>query len=372
MHLVPDRYLRALCVTLVGLIWWLDHVTPEYFVPASLYTVPASLSAFGRSARFTVGIVVAALSLNLLEGYLEGQGRNFNLEVDLGRGAAGLAVVIVGFLSVRLQGAGQVKALNASLQEQVAARKRTEMTLQRAQEFARVNRIMMMGEMTASIAHEVNQPLTGIVSNAGTSLRYLTASEPQLDAAREHLELVVRDGRRAADIVTRVRNLAQRAPLTKSPVDLNETIAEVLTLAQEELNRRSTRVSLELADDLPPIPGIRVRLQQVMLNLILNAVEAMHDLEDREPAIVVATGLDGVDFEFVEVRDCGPGLTPEAALRLFEPFYTTKAEGMGMGLAISRLIVEGHGGELRVFTNVPQGAVFRMTLPIKDLDSESG
>ncbi len=109
-----------------------------------------------------------------------------------------------------------------------------------------------------------------------------------------------------------------------------------------------------------------------MLNLILNAVEAMRDLEDHEPAVVVATGLAGADFEFVEVRDCGPGLTPEAALRLFEPFYTTKAEGMGMGLAISRLIVEGHGGELRVFTNVPQGAVFRMTLPIKDPDAASG
>lgn len=262
----------------------------------------------------------------------------------------------------------QLQAANAKLQEQIAARKRTEGVLQQAQEFARANRVMLMGEMTASIAHEINQPLTGIISNAGTSLRYLTASHPDLDAAKQYLDLIVRDGRRAADVINRVRGLARRAPPTKTTVDLNDAVAEVISLAQVQLDRHRTRLRLELLGDLPWIPADRVQLQQIVLNLIINAAEAMNEMKDREPTIVIASGLTGTEQVFVEVRDCGPGLKVDDEDRIFSSFYTTKPNGMGMGLSISRLIAEGHGGELRAFPNVPSGAVFRLTLPLKDTD----
>ena len=264
----------------------------------------------------------------------------------------------------------QLQAANANLQEQIAARKRTEGVLQQAQEFARANRVMLMGEMTASIAHEINQPLTGIISNAGTSLRYLTASHPDLNAAKEYLDLIVRDGRRAADVISRVRELARRAPPTKTLVDLNDAVAEVITLAQGQLDRHRTRLRLKLSGNLPRIPADRVQLQQVVLNLIINAAEAMNEMKDREPEIAIVSGLIDSDRAFVEVRDRGPGLKPDDADRVFSSFYTTKPQGMGMGLSISRLIAEGHGGELRAFANIPSGAVFRLTLPVKDVASK--
>jgi signal transduction histidine kinase len=209
--------------------------------------------------------------------------------------------------------------------------------------------------------------LTGIASNAGTSLRYLAASDQ--DAARQYLELIVRDVRRAAEIVGKVRGLARGAPLKTRLMDLNDAIVDAIALVQGQLDSHGTRLRLELSGELPQIPGDRIQLQQVLLNLIVNAMEAMDDVKDREPTIVVASGRADADHVFVEVRDCGPGLDPEDRARLFNPFYTTKPEGMGMGLSISRLIIEGHRGDLRALPNVPHGAVFRITLPRNEVEA---
>jgi signal transduction histidine kinase len=241
-----------------------------------------------------------------------------------------------------------------------------KMKEQQARELERANRLMLVGEMTTSIVHEVNQPLTGVTSNAGTSLRYLGAAPPDYAAVRQYLELVVRDARRANDIIKRVRAMASRAAPKKAPIDINEAVTEVIALAQDQLKSGATCVRRDLAPALPVVSADRVQLQQVVLNLIVNANEAMSELGESESLIVVRSGrLDGSRV-FLEVRDSGPGLKEGDADRLFDAFYTTKANGMGMGLAISRSIAEAHGGELAAFPNEPAGAVFRLTLPIKD------
>ena len=262
-------------------------------------------------------------------------------------------------------------ALSAlKLQEQIDEHTQTREFLQQTQELARVNRVMLMGEMTASIAHEVNQPLTGIVANAGTCLRYLAAEIPDLDEVRQYLGFIVRDGKRAAEVIGRIRALVKRVPGRRDHLDLNESLIEVLALTQNELQRNPVDLQTNLASGLPLVPADRVQIQQVILNLIVNAIEAMNEGGDRSRALVVNSGISDSNEVFVEVRDSGPGLDAANLDRLFRSFYTTKPEGMGMGLSISRMIVESHGGRLWATKNVPHGAVFRFTLPIQGDDAD--
>jgi signal transduction histidine kinase len=262
--------------------------------------------------------------------------------------------------------AQNLKRRSAQLQ---VMNQRLDRSLSMLQESARVNRVILVGEMTASIAHEVNQPLTGVISNAGTSLRYLTAQPPDLEAVRTYLELVVRDGRRAADIISRVSNLVKRAPPSKTVIDLNQAVVDAVTLSQAQMGTMAIRLKLDLTEELPRVPADRIQVEQVLLNLLLNAAEAMKDQAAFERSIVVASGLADQKHVFLEVRDNGPGISDAVADRLFEPFFTTKYDGTGMGLAISRLIAEAHGGELRAFANAPSGAVFRMILPSTEPES---
>ena len=294
----------------------------------------------------------------------------FSLQIGDPLNAVALALFVLISLSIttliariRLR-SKQLETARVHLDEQIAARAQTEAFLQQAQDAARVNRVMLVGEMTASIAHEINQPLTGIIANAGTSLRYLAAQPPSLDDARTHLEFIVRDGNRAAGIINRIRALVKRAPPARSMLDINETILDVIALAQAQLQKNPVDVRTDLAGDLPRVPADRVQLQQVILNLLVNAVEAMRETNDGTRELVVASGTMDHENAFIEVRDSGPGLDPANTDRLFNAFYTTKADGMGMGLSISRLIVEGHGGRLWGAPNVPHGAVFRFTLPL--------
>jgi two-component system, LuxR family, sensor kinase FixL len=264
----------------------------------------------------------------------------------------------------------QLALSTAKLDQQIAEHKQTQEFLQQTQELARVNRVMLMGEMTASIAHEVNQPLTGIVANAGTGLRYLAAEIPNVEEARQYLELIVRDGKRAAEVIGRIRALVRRVPERRNRLDLNESILEVLALTQNELQRNPVDLQTNLASDLPLVPADRVQLQQVILNLIVNALEAMNEAGERPRTLVVNSGMGDAKEVFVEVRDSGPGLDAANLDRLFRSFYTTKSEGMGMGLSISRLIVESHGGRLWATANEPHGAIFRFTLPVQGVGAD--
>lgn len=230
-------------------------------------------------------------------------------------------------------------------------------------ELAHVARVATLGELTASIAHEVNQPLSGIMTNASTCLRLLAAQHPDLEEAAATARRTLRDAKRAAEVITRLRDLFKRGETAKEALDINEAIREVIALTRHQVEASRVVLRTELADGLPPVVGDRVQLQQVVLNLILNAAEAMSSVEGRHRELSVATLREGIDQVRVAVRDSGIGVDPKASERIFEAFYTNKRDGMGMGLSIARSIVESHGGRLWAMPNEGPGATFMFTLP---------
>jgi len=238
-----------------------------------------------------------------------------------------------------------------------------EVSLREAQtELAHVSRVTTLGELAASIAHELNQPLTGMVTNANAGLHWLAGDAPNFAEVREAIRRIIRDGNRAGEVISRVRALFKKARMAKERLDLNEAIEEVVILTQNEVQRKNVALRMELAADLPAVMGDRVQLQQVVMNLILNAVEAMDSVEDRDRELVVRTERGEGDEVRVTVRDSGVGFDPLNAERIFHAFHTTKPGGLGMGLAISRSIIEWHGGRLWAEPNDGPGATFRFTL----------
>jgi PAS domain S-box-containing protein len=244
-------------------------------------------------------------------------------------------------------------------------RKRTQETLRQMQaELAHLNRVMTVGELTASIAHEINQPLAAIVMNGNAALRWLALDPPNLVRARDSAELIIRDGDRASQIISRIRALLKKSPPSKTLLDINEFVNEAVGLTHNEMVRNSVRLRVDHADDLPRVPGDRIQLQQVLLNLIINAVEAMLTIEDRQRGLLIATDIFDNTGVRIAVTDNGLGIDPQTADHLFDAFSTTKPEGMGMGLAISRSIIEAHGGRLWTEPNHEYGATFQFTLPM--------
>jgi PAS domain S-box-containing protein len=243
-----------------------------------------------------------------------------------------------------------------------------EQALRKAQaELAHVTRVTTLGELTASIAHEVNQPLAAVVANAEACLRWLDRETPDLAAARRSVEWVINDGTRASQVIRRVRALANKTDIEKVPLDLNDVVREVIALVQREL--ASHVVSLQLAPALPMILGDRVQLQQVIINLVMNGIEAMQPVTDRPRELVVRSGQGDTRQVLVSVTDCGVGIAAENADRLFSAFFTTKPSGMGMGLSICRSIVEAHGGRLSASGNEGPGATFQFVLPVHQEDA---
>ena len=247
-------------------------------------------------------------------------------------------------------------------------RKRAEEALLEAQDkLAHVTRTQAMGELAAAIAHEVNQPLTAIVTNANFSLRQLKGSTPNLDELRTAITEIVNDGTRASAVISRIRGLLVKGSPRRTELDINEIIQEVITLLRNELKRSRIQLRTELAANLPRVQGDAVQLQQVLINLIMNAVEAMR-LSTEQPRKLLIRSAKNSDGIFVQVQDSGPGIEPELADGIFEPFFTTKADGIGMGLSISRSIIESHGGQLSL-VSASQGALFQFTLPINPNDA---
>ena len=230
-------------------------------------------------------------------------------------------------------------------------------------QLAHANRVATMGQLTASIAHEVNQPIAATVTNAQAGLRWLGADPPNLDEARQALDRIVRDGARAGAVVGRIRNLVKKAPPSEERVDIYAAIREVIELTRSEAMRNGVSVQTDLALGLPPVRGDRVELQQVILNLILNALEAMSETREGLRELLIGAGTTGSSEVLVSVRDSGPGLAPAMIENLFKAFHTTKPNGLGLGLSICRSIIESHGGRLWAGANAPRGAVFQFTLP---------
>jgi PAS domain S-box-containing protein len=230
-------------------------------------------------------------------------------------------------------------------------------------ELAHVARVATLSTFTASIAHEVNQPLSGIITNASTCLRMLDADPPNVDGARETARRTIRDANRASDVVTRLRALFSKKEFTLEPLDLNEATREVIALSLSELHRDGVIVQSELADDLPPASGDRVELQLVIRNLLRNASDAMAGVDDRPRQLTVRTELDEEDRVRLSVQDVGVGFEPHNLDKLFVPFFTTKAGGMGIGLSVSRSIIESHHGRLSAASNDGRGATFSFSIP---------
>jgi PAS domain S-box-containing protein len=254
-----------------------------------------------------------------------------------------------------------VLVISRDLTEHVLA---SEALREAQMELARVNRVTTMGQLTASIAHEVNQPIAATVTNAQAALRWLDARPPDLEETRQAVARIVTDGVRAGDVVARIRALSKKVPARTDRFDINDAIIDVVALTRSELSSNGVSLQTQFAQDLPLIEGDRVQLQQVMLNLIVNAIEAMSGVSEKARKLWISTEADASNGARVAVRDSGPGLDPASLKQLFDAFYTTKSSGMGMGLSICHSIIKAHEGRIWAEANVPQGAMFQFTLPL--------
>jgi signal transduction histidine kinase len=262
-----------------------------------------------------------------------------------------------------------IKRLNEELEQRVDERtsellKTSEALRQTETELAHMNRITSMGQLAASIVHETMQPISGAVINAHAGRRFLDAEPPDLEQTRQALDRIVQEGSRVNDVIAKLRALSKKAPPQKDRVEVNEAIRDVIAMTSGEAMRTGVSMRTQLAEALPLIDGDRVQLQQVVLNLILNALEAMSDNSGGTQDILIGTARDAAGAVLVTVRDSGPGLNPESFDHLFDTFYTTKPRGMGMGLSICRTIVEAHGGRIWASPPAGAGATIQFTLPV--------
>jgi C4-dicarboxylate-specific signal transduction histidine kinase len=261
----------------------------------------------------------------------------------------------------------ELKNANEAILRQVEEQKRTEEALQITRaELARAGRITTIGELTASIAHEVNQPLAAVVANADACVAWLSHQSPNLAEARAAAERAIQGATRASDVITRIRSLITKSATERSRVQLNHVIEEVIVLVNSQASANNVSILLELTPGLPVVIADRIQLQQVILNLIMNAIESMSGLTDRPKQLLIRSQMQDSSNVTVSIQDSGIGVDADVMARLFEPFFTTRSEGIGMGLAISLSIIESHGGRLWAESTLNQGSVFRFTLPRKD------
>jgi C4-dicarboxylate-specific signal transduction histidine kinase len=259
----------------------------------------------------------------------------------------------------------ELRRTNEALQIENAERHQAQEALHQAKaDLAHVSRVTMMGELTASLAHELNQPITAAVTNANTCARWLAGDTPNIQEARDAAMRSAKDGTRAADIISRIRQVFEKGTPERELVNLNEVIREIITLLRSEAARYSVSVRTELGTDLPELTGDHVQLQQVFMNLVLNGIDAMKDVDDKRELFIKSQRGENEQV-LVSVRDTGSGLPPQQADQIFDAFFTTKLHGTGMGLSISRSIVEAHGGRLWADGNSPRGATFHIALPTR-------
>lgn len=313
-----------------------------------------SLDITHEQGRDRDGILIAEL--------LAGERQQFQIEKQYRR-KDGTSVWVRNNVSI-VPGTERVPRFLMELSEDITQRKMSEEALAKARsELTNVARITSLGVLTASIAHEINQPLSGIITNASTCLRMLSADPPNVDGARETVRRTIRDGNRASDVITRLRTLYSKKEPSPQSMDLNEATREVTALWLSELQRTGVMLRYELADDLPAAAGDRIQLQQVILNLLRNAADAMSTVDDRPRELLIRTERDEANQVRLSIKDSGVGLTTQAAEKIFEAFYTTKTDGMGIGLSISRSIIEAHRGRLWATPNDGPGSTFSFAIP---------
>jgi signal transduction histidine kinase len=296
------------------------------------------------------------------------EGHRTTLATPLVRKGTPIGVILIRRMEVRPFSDKQIALLEAFADQAVIAIENVrlfEAEKQRTIALAHANRVATMGHLAASITHEIKQPLTAVATHGSTSLRWLTRNQPEIEEAKRCVEAIIKASNRARDILDRVHRLVRKEPPQTDTLNIDDAILEVLTLIHSEAVTNGVTIQTRLADHLPNIQGDRIQLQQVLLNLLTNAIEAMSTANEGPRELLISSASDAVDSVLVAVRDSGPGLTPESFDRLFQAFHTTKPNGMGMGLSICRSIVEAHGGRVWATANTPRGAIFQFTLPAR-------
>ncbi len=313
------------------------------------------------------GWLATALSMVVVQYYFISPLRSFAIKLhDLPFSLTffGCQVFATWLVTKRKRTEDRLRRANAALVEEMAERERAEDSLRSARsELARVMRVTTVGELTASIAHEINQPLAAVATNSDACIAWLESENPNLPEARAAAERAAVGATRASEVIRRIRSLISKAPTERVPVQLNDVIVEIVDLTAHQAATSNVSVNVELQPDLPLLLGDRIQLQQVLLNLITNGIEATSVVSERPRHLSVRSQALGADQVLISVIDTGVGVSPELIKRLFEPFFTTRAQGIGMGLPISRSIIEAHGGRLWAESSPNQGSVFQFTLP---------
>jgi PAS domain S-box-containing protein len=335
---------------------------------------PAFLTMFGYSSeelqRLSFLDICIEETLDQCRDHLrelsEGARLQYEIETEHRRKDGTILPVNTYFSAVSERRPSQRRFLTVTVD--ISARRAAEDAFRAAQsELGRVARLTTVGAMAATIAHEINQPLAAIVANGNAGLRWLDRQGPNLKEARSAFERVVKDGHRAAQIVTSIRAMFKKDTGAKSPVAMNELVCDVVSTSLGELKSRQVSLSLQLLDNLPPVQADPVQLQQVLLNLLTNAIDSMASVADRPHTLTVRSeNLENCIL--ISVQDSGTGIPPEHAERLFDAFFTTKSNGIGLGLSICRSIVESHGGRVSVFPAHPHGSIFQVILPVGEPD----
>jgi C4-dicarboxylate-specific signal transduction histidine kinase len=341
---------------------------PLFVVLSVLIAIGASTAALWLAFRTTdrgqklVPAVVMGLAISgmhymgMRAAIFTAQGPVHEAQADASLNQTNLALAVAGITFIILAFASATSLFE---------RMRAEQALRQAQAaLEHVNRVTTMGQLATSIAHEINQPITAVVTNASAGLRWLAAQPPDLDEARKAFECIVKAGNQAGEVIGRMRALIKKAPPRKEDLDINQAILEIIALTRGEVVKNGVSLQAQLAAGLPLVQGDRVQLQQVILNLVINAVEAMSGVSEGSRELLVGTGEDASSGVRVAVQDSGPGLNPENFDHLFDPFYTTKPSGMGLGLSICRSIVEAHGGRIWASRTARPGVTVQFTLPV--------
>ena len=357
LHFHLPQPFAAFALSAIAITFWYGGTMPGILatVLSSLvrtYFFEPEANAVSRLLYDVVFVVFALLMSQVTRARNELETRVAERTADLTRANEELMLEIA-----------ERKQAEAKVRASITEQKRTEEALRQAQaDLARINRVTTMGELTASLAHEVNQPIAAASTDANTCLRWLSRDRPDLEEAREAASRVVKDATRAAEIVNRIRMIFKKGTAQRELVDVNEVIREIVVLMRSEATRYSISVRTEVAADLPQVIGDRVQLQQVLMNLIINGIDAMKDDANETRELAIKSQRTKNDEVLVSVSDTGVGL-PSQADQMFKAFFTTKTYGTGMGLSISRSIVESHGGRLWASANASRGAIFRLTLP---------
>jgi C4-dicarboxylate-specific signal transduction histidine kinase len=357
MTRTPNRLLQETVHLLLGLVA-LAGVTGLYFwlklpLVSAGFTYLIILVLLSLVSSFLSLAALSLVAVGALNYFFAPS--IFSFRVDYPEDISAVAAFLITSLIVT----GLVRRVRAEQAERILTSDR----LRNAQsQLTHVDRVATIGQLAASIAHEIKQPIAATVTNAQAALRWLDRRPPNLEEVRQSLHSIVKDGKHAGEVIDRIRAFIKKAPPRKDRLEINEAIREVVELTRGEAVKNGVSVKTELADGLPLVQGDRVQLQQVILNLIINAVEAMCTASEGVRELVINTEKADSRSVLVAVRDSGPGLPP-APERLFEPFYTTKSSGLGLGLSICHLIVEEHGGRFWASANLCRGAVFQFTVP---------